>query len=67
MRPSEETQAMAVENRIKSLREKHRALDGAIRIEAARPLPDAVKVQEWKREKLRIKDTITELDRTPHV
>jgi hypothetical protein len=52
---------MAVEDRIRSLREKHASLEEAITKETARPLPDEFKVQEWKREKLRIKDTIVEL------
>ena len=54
---------MAVEDRIRSLREKHAVLEEAISRENARPLPDEFKVAEWKREKLRIKDTIVELQR----
>lgn len=57
---------MAVEDRIRSLREKHASLKEAITKETARPLPDETKVAEWKREKLRIKDTIAELQRTSH-
>ncbi|HVJ52244.1 MAG TPA: DUF465 domain-containing protein [Aliidongia sp.] len=54
---------MAVEDRIRSLRDKHADLDRAILKESSRALPDKLKVSEWKREKLRIKDTITELSR----
>ena len=54
---------MAVEDRIRSLRDKHADLERAIDKEAARALPDEYKVSEWKREKLRIKDTIAELSR----
>ncbi len=54
---------MAVEDRIRSLRDKHADLERAILKESARPLPDKLKVTEWKREKLRIKDTIAELSR----
>ena len=57
---------MAVEDRIRSLREKHASLEEAITKESARPLPDEYKVAEWKREKLRIKDTIVELQRASH-
>ena len=54
---------MAVEDRIRSLRDKHADLERAIVKETARALPDDYKVTEWKREKLRIKDTIAELSR----
>jgi hypothetical protein len=57
---------MAVEDRIRSLRDKHADLDRAITREASRSLPDEYKVTEWKREKLRIKDTIAELQRPTH-
>ena len=56
---------MAVEDRIRSLREKHADLKRAIEHESARTMPDEYKVAEWKREKLRIKDTIAELQRHP--
>jgi hypothetical protein len=56
---------MAVEDRIRSLRDKHADLERAILKECAHPLPDKTKVTEWKREKLRIKDTITELSKQP--
>jgi hypothetical protein len=57
---------MAVEDRIRSLRDKHADLDRAITRESTRTLPDEFKVTEWKREKLRIKDSIAELERHPH-
>jgi hypothetical protein len=56
---------MAVVDRIRSLRDKHADLDRAIVKETTRALPDESKVTEWKREKLRIKDTIVELERHP--
>jgi hypothetical protein len=56
---------MAVEDRIRSLRDKHAYLDQAINKESTRAMPDDLKVSEWKREKLRIKDTIMELSRSP--
>lgn len=56
---------MAVEDHIRTLRTKHANLDDAISRETSRPLPDAFKLNELKREKLRIKDSITELERRP--
>ncbi|HTH98668.1 MAG TPA: YdcH family protein [Stellaceae bacterium] len=55
---------MAVEDRIRSLRDKHAQLDQEIMRESARSLPDAVRVAECKRAKLRIKDTIVDLERS---
>ena len=54
---------MALEDHIRSLREKHASLDHAITKEATRSLPDDAKLAEWKREKLRLKDMIVELSR----
>ena len=56
---------MAVEDHIQTLRTKHAKLDSAISREVSRPLPDAFKLNEMKREKLRIKDSIAELERRP--
>lgn len=57
---------MAVEDRIRALRDKHADLERAIVKETSHTLPDDYKVAEWKREKLRIKDTIAELSRHPN-
>ncbi|GGF37983.1 hypothetical protein GCM10011611_50470 [Aliidongia dinghuensis] len=54
---------MAVEDHIRALRDKHANLKQAIAKETTRSLPDELKVAEWKREKLRIKDAIAELSR----
>jgi hypothetical protein len=54
---------MAVVDHIRSLREKHASLDHAISKEITRSLPNDVKLAEWKREKLRLKDMIAELSR----
>ena len=54
---------MAIEDRIRSLRDRHATLDDAIHSETIRSMPDASKLAELKREKLRIKDTIAELQR----
>jgi len=50
-----------IEPHIETLREKHARLDQVINEESARPHPDEVKLHEWKREKLKIKDTINTL------
>ncbi len=57
---------MAVEDRIRSLLDKHATLERAIGKEASRSLPDDHKISEWKREKLRIKDSVAELSRQQH-
>lgn len=54
---------MAVEDRIRSLRDKHATLDHEIHNEITRAMPDGSKIAELKREKLRIKDTISQLQR----
>jgi len=54
---------MAVQDRIHSLRTKHADLEKAIVKETTRTLPDTDQVTRWKREKLRIKDTIADLTR----
>ena len=56
---------MALEDHIRSLRTKHAHLDEEICRESSRPLPNTFKLNEMKREKLRIKDSIAELQR-PH-
>lgn len=50
-----------IEPHIETLREKHARLEQVINEESARPHPDEVKLHEWKREKLKIKDAITTL------
>ena len=49
---------MGVEAHLNELNEKHRNLDLAIETEMSRPHADDLKVQELKREKLKLKDTI---------
>lgn len=53
---------MSVEEHIDSLRSKHASLETAIDQENMRPHPDELKLQELKREKLRIKDEISGLN-----
>ncbi len=54
---------MAVQDFILSLRTKHASLDAAIAKEDSRKLPDEMRLNGLKREKLRIKDTIQHLQR----
>ena len=52
---------MSFEDRIESLRLKHRALEEELRLEAQRPSPDTNKISRLKREKLKLKDEISRL------
>lgn len=54
---------MSVQDRIEALREKHALLDRAIDEEIHRPLPNQDTVHDLKRQKLRIKDEIFQLER----
>ncbi len=49
------------EARIAALQRKHQALEGQIDAEQSRPQPDAPRLVELRREKLRIKDEIGRL------
>ncbi len=52
---------MSVEEHIEALRAKHATLEDEIEQENQRPHPDDIRLQELKREKLRIKDEIAGL------
>ena len=52
---------MALDAHLVELSEKHRALDRKIEEEQARPMADRLKLAEWKRQKLRLKDEIERL------
>ena len=54
---------MSLQDRIEALREKHAALERALDEENKRPLPNKDAVHDLKRQKLRIKDEICELER----
>jgi hypothetical protein len=54
---------MSLQDRIEALREKHASLDRAIDEEVHRPLPNQEVVHDLKRQKLRIKDEIFQLER----
>ncbi len=53
---------MNVEERVESLRQKHRDLEDAIEEENRRPMPDSAVLSDLKRQKLRVKDEIARLD-----
>jgi len=53
---------MTAEDRIESLRAQHRSLEQAIDQETHRPLPNMDVVADLKRQKLRIKDQIAQME-----
>ncbi len=57
---------MSLNDRIETLRTRHRTLEEQIDLEVARPSPNMDAVNDLKRQKLRIKDEITELEHTTH-
>ena len=54
---------MSVQDRVEALREKHALLERAIDDEIHRPLPNQETIHDLKRQKLRIKDEIFQLER----
>lgn len=54
---------MTVAAHLAELSEKHRLLDQKIQEEMARPAADEIRIRQWKREKLRLKDEMTKLQR----
>ncbi len=54
---------MNVAERIDALKARHAALDAAIEDETNRPLPDATKIHDLKRQKLKIKDEMAQIGR----
>jgi hypothetical protein len=54
---------MSVMDHVESLRAKHADLDHLISEEEQRPWPDQTRITEMKRQKLKIKDEIAELER----
>ena len=54
---------MSQQDRIEALKEKHASLERAIDEEIHRPLPDQEAIHDLKRQKLRIKDEIVQLER----
>ncbi len=54
---------MNIHERIDALKAKHAALDVAIQEETNRPLPDDNRIHDLKRQKLKIKDEMAQIDR----
>jgi hypothetical protein len=54
---------MSLEDRIEALKQKHALLERAIDEENARPLPNRDAISDLKRQKLRIKDELFQLER----
>ncbi len=52
---------MSLDERIETLRAKHRALEDAIEQENSRPCPDDLEIVRLKKQKLQIKDQIAGL------
>jgi hypothetical protein len=55
---------MSLQDRIEALRARHRSLEEAIDREVTRPLPNMEMLSDLKRQKLRIKDEIVQLEHT---
>lgn len=54
---------MSLQDRLETLRSRHAHLETELGKEASRPLPDRETISDLKRQKLRIKDEIFELER----
>ena len=57
---------MSLQDRIEELRAQHRSLENALGQEASRPSPNLETISDLKRQKLRIKDQIAELEHSVH-
>ena len=47
---------------LQALKEKHHALDVMIEEEMARPAPNEMSIQEWKKQKLKLKEEIAAIE-----
>jgi len=56
---------MALDAHLVELSERHRALDSKIEQEQGRPTADPLKIAEWKRQKLHLKDEMERLKHEP--
>ena len=56
---------MAIDGRIRELGNRHTTLDRAIQDELSRPMADATRLATLKRQKLRLKEQLTELQNQP--
>ncbi|HEY9218731.1 MAG TPA: DUF465 domain-containing protein [Phenylobacterium sp.] len=57
---------MAVDARIRELGSRHQHLERMIQDEMRRPSADEIKLKEWKRQKLRLKEQMEHLRETSH-
>jgi len=55
---------MSLQDRIDTLRTRHRSLEEQIDLEVSRPAPNLDTLSDLKRQKLRIKDEIAQLEQT---
>lgn len=51
-----------IEKHLKALKDKHAELDVKLAEEEARPLPDSLKIQEYKKQKLAVKQEIETIE-----
>jgi hypothetical protein len=52
-----------IQNRLAALKEKHAQLDALIEQENAYPRPDDTKIHEYKKQKLKVKEEIEEIEK----
>lgn len=52
-----------IEKRLAALKAKHAELDAKIEEENTHPMPDSLKIQEYKKQKLMIKQEIEEIEK----
>ena len=52
-----------IEKHLKALKDKHADLDAKLAEEEARPLPDSLKIQEYKKQKLAVKQEIEAIEK----
>ena len=57
---------MSPHDRVETLRTQHRSLEELIDQEISRPLPNMDVIHDLKRQKLRIKDELVQLEHTTH-
>ena len=50
------------EKHLQALKDKHHNLDVMIEEEMARPAPDEAAIQEWKKQKLKLKEEIAVIE-----
>lgn len=53
-----------IQNRLTALKEKHAQLDALIAEENTHPHPDDTRIHEYKKQKLKVKEEIEEIEKT---